>query len=50
MITVTPCFYKTIFGKLYDIVIMFLIHKFCYEHNIEHNRSKIRVLNPDIIG
>ena len=26
-----------------------MMHKFSYEHNIEHNRSKIRVLHPKII-
>ena len=24
--------------------------KFSYEHNIEHSRSKLRALNPEIIG
>ena len=27
-----------------------MMHKFSYEHNIEHNRSKIRALDPKIIG
>ena len=27
-----------------------MMHKFSYEHNIEHNRSKIRALHPEIIG
>ena len=28
-----------------------MMHKFSYEHNyIGHNRSKIRALNPEIIG
>ena len=27
-----------------------MIHKFSYEHNTEHNRSKIRILHPKIIG
>ena len=26
-----------------------MMHKFSYEHNIEHNRSKIRALHPKII-
>ena len=26
------------------------MHKSSYEHNIEHNRSKLRALNPEIIG
>ena len=26
-----------------------MMHKFSYKHNIEHNRSKIRVQNPEII-
>ena len=26
-----------------------MMHKFSYEHNIEHNRSKIRALQPKII-
>ena len=26
------------------------MHKFSYEHNSEHNRSKIRALHPKIIG
>ena len=25
------------------------MHKLSYEHNIEHNRSKLRALNPEII-
>ena len=24
--------------------------KFSYKHNIEHNRSKLRALNPETIG
>ena len=27
-----------------------MVHKFSYEHSSEHNRSKIRGLNPEIIG
>ena len=27
-----------------------MIHMFSYDHNIEHNRSKIRALHPKIIG
>ena len=27
-----------------------MMHKFSYKHNIEHSRSKIRALNPEIIG
>ena len=27
-----------------------MMPNFSYEHNIEHNRSKIRVLDPEIIG
>ena len=27
-----------------------MMHKFSYEHNIEHNRSNIRALHPKIIG
>ena len=27
-----------------------MMHKCSYEHNIEHNRSKIRALHPEIIG
>ena len=27
-----------------------MMHKLYYEHNSEHNRSKIRPLNPEIIG
>ena len=40
----TPCFYK-IMLMWYEIM-----HMFSYEHNIEHNRSKIRALHPKIIG
>ena len=27
-----------------------MMYKFSYEHNIEHNRSKIRALHPKLIG
>ena len=27
-----------------------IMHKFSYEHNTEHNRSKIKALHPKIIG
>ena len=27
-----------------------MIHKFSYEHNVEHKKSKIRALHPTIIG
>ena len=27
-----------------------MMQKFSYEHNIEHNRSKIRAVHPKIIG
>ena len=27
-----------------------MMHKFPYELNIEHNRLKIRALNPEIVG
>ena len=27
-----------------------MMHKFSYEHNIEHSRSKIRILHPKTIG
>ena len=27
-----------------------MMHRFSYEHNIEHNRSNIRALHPKIIG
>ena len=27
-----------------------MTHKFSYEHNIEHNMSKIRALHPKTIG
>ena len=27
-----------------------MMYKFSYEHNIEYNRSKIRVLHPKAIG
>ena len=27
-----------------------MMHKFSYQHNIEHNRSNIRALHPKIIG
>ena len=27
-----------------------MIHKFAYEHNIEHNRSKIKALHRKIRG
>ena len=27
-----------------------MMHKFSYEQNSEHSRSKIRALNPEIIG
>ena len=26
------------------------MHKFSYEHNIEHKKSKLRALNPEMIG
>ena len=27
-----------------------MMHKFSYEHSIEHNKSKIRTIYPKIIG
>ena len=27
-----------------------MMHKFSYEQNIEHNRSKIRTLHPKLLG
>ena len=27
-----------------------MMYKFLYEHNIKHNRSKIRALHPNTIG
>ena len=27
-----------------------MMHKFSYEHSIEHNKSKIRTMYPKIIG
>ena len=42
------------FKNFCDIVIMLIwyrmMHTFSYEHNIDHNRSKIRILHPKIIG
>ena len=32
------------------LILYKMMHKFSYEHNIEHNRSKIRALYPKIIG
>ena len=26
-----------------------MMHKFSYEHNIKHNRSKLRALHPNLI-
>ena len=27
-----------------------MMHEFSYKHNIERNRSKLRALNPEIVG
>ena len=43
-----------IFKNFYDILTTLIwykmIHKFSYERNIEHNKSKVRTLHPKIIG
>ena len=59
MIDVTPCFYKIISKNFYNIYSYNSNHihanlvqndaQVYFEHNSEHNRSKIRALNPEII-
>ena len=52
MINVITMFYKIIFKNFYDIMLTLykMMHKFSYEHNIEHNRLKIRALHPKVIA